>query len=91
MTYTANPHPLKVKADNGHHLLTYDPASRAIKIVERGIVYEIPLWLIEEHLRTSQRDILTIYGEVPENLPCGHTEGTVMNAYMDRVCAVCGQ
>ena len=94
MAYTADPTPrtLKVKSDRGKHLLTFDPLTRTIEIVKRGETYLIPLWLIEEHLRTSQRDTITVYSETKEeSLPCGHTEGTVMDAYYNHVCAVCNQ
>jgi len=89
--YSANGVPLKVKTDKGKHLFTFDPATRTIEIVERGQTFFIPMWLVDEHLRTSQRDTITVYSEPEEKIPCGHTHGTVLNAYMDRVCADCGK
>lgn len=91
MTYTADPRHLKVKTPEGKFLFEFDASTRTITLAERGQVFSIPMWLIEEHLRTSQRDTLTIYGEpAEERLPCGHTEGTVLTSDLEKVCSVCG-
>lgn len=91
MTYIADPRPIRVVTGDGKFLFSYDPSTRTIEIKERGLVFKIPMWLIEEHLRTSQRDILRVYEEYETSLPCGHTEGTVLDMNQNLVCPVCGQ
>jgi hypothetical protein len=87
--YRADAENLKVKTDDGKHLFTYDPATRTIEINQRGHRFLIPLWLIEEHLRTSQRSLITVYAEPDDKdtFPCGHK--WVLDAYLNQVCPVC--
>ncbi len=79
-----------VRSDDGKHLFTFDGQNQIIEIRMRGSTYQVPLWQLQEFLRTSQRDTLKVYKEYSDALPCGHEAGTVEKGGKT-VCAVCGK
>lgn len=81
---------LVVRTGEGKHLFTFDGKKRSIKIRLRGADYEIPVWQLEEFLRTSQRSTMTVFQDY-DKLPCGHDAGTVLNKDQQWVCTECGQ
>ena len=90
--YRADAKSVNIKTDEGKHLFSFDPATRTIEIVERGETFLIPMWLIEEHIRTSNLDKITVYAEPHEpHTPCGHNQEWVLDAYLNKVCPICGQ
>lgn len=100
VSVTAMPHDrkLRVLTEEGQFLFAFVKETQSIEIRHEGQDYAIPMWLIQEHLRTSQRDTLRVYQSYEDNdedhrmlLPCGHRAGTVMDAYMNKICSICGQ
>jgi len=82
---------IEVRTGQGKLLFRWNAARHEVEIRLDGQVFEIPIWQIEAHVRTSQRNLFTAYEIDMEILPCGHTGGTVLNADYQRVCRECGR
>lgn len=80
---------IEIRSNDGRGILfCYIPESESIEVKEGDTVYLIPLWHITEFSRASQRNVFTVY---PQDLPCGHEAGTVLDKNQCWVCAICGQ
>jgi hypothetical protein len=79
---------IEVRA-NGHGIIfVYDPHKDQIEVRRGEEMFVIPLWMLKEFARVSQRNVYQVY---INELSCGHFAGTRKNEDGVWVCVICGE